>query len=514
MRAFLLGISILALAMPALLRGEASSTSTVSATEPYNSTDTDIAILQGDPEARAILEKYLPALGRSSGRGSMPRGSSLKSLQGYAGGMLSDKVLGDIDADLLKLGPKPLPPADGAPGINVNEAKVKPYVLPDPLTLNNGQPVRDAKTWWRKRRPEILSLFETQEYGRAPGRPAGEHFEVFDHGTSAFGGHATRKQLLIHISRDPAAPAIQLVEYLPAAARRPVPMLLMIGFTAPSGMFDDPGIRQGKVWDPAKKQRVPAPQGQQPGAMKMDVLPFLEAGIGVACFYYGDLDPDFNGGYSLGIRGWLDKGNDDSRAPDAWGSIAAWAWSLSRVQDYLETDHDVDARRVAINGASRLGKTVLWAAASDRRFAAVTACCSGEGGAALSKRNFGETIASLTDMAPYQFAPNYRKYAGNEGTLPMDSHMLLALIAPRPVFLQTGRYDHAADPKGEFLAAVAAGPVYRLLGKQDLGTSAWPPSAPILNDLGYYMNNIGHGMAPGDWAVYLAFLKQHLQPQQ
>ena len=395
-----------------------------------------------------------------------------------------------------------------APTINVNEARVRPYTLPDPLVLSNGKPVIDADTWWQKRRPEIYALLETQQFGRAPGRPSDQRFEMFDKGTAVFDGKAIRKQVMIYFSTDPAAPHIQLVEYIPAAAKKPVPMLLMLVFSAPSGMFNDPGIRVGTVWNPQTNKRVPAPPSPQAG--RFDVLPFLDAGIGVAAYYYGDVDPDFNDGYSSGIRGFYDKGEQVGRAPDAWGSVSAWAWSMSRVEDYFETDPAVDSKRVAINGASRLGKTVLWAAARDQRFAVVTACCSGEGGAALSHRNFGETIASLTDMAPYQFAPNYRQYASNESTLPMDSHMLLALIAPRPVFLQTGKYDHAADPKGEFEAAVAVGPVYKLLGKQGLGTTTWPPSGPILNDVGYYMNNGGHGMVPGDWDVYLAFLKKHL----
>ena len=287
-------------------------------------------------------------------------------------------------------------------------------------------------------------------------------------------------------------------------------MLLMIGFTTPSSMFDDPGIREGVVWNSQTRQKIPASQLPQAGQTKFNPLPFFDAGIGVTAFYYGDVDPDFPDGYALGIRAAYAAGNESSRAPDAWGSIAAWAWALSRGEDYLETDKAVDAKRVAIHGASRLGKTVLWAAARDTRFAAVIACCSGEGGAALSHRNFGETIASLTAMAPYQFARNYQRYANNESALPMDAHMLLALIAPRPVLLQTGKYDYAADPKGEFLAAVGAGPVYRLLGKQDLGTTAWPPGEPILGDLGYEMNSGGHGMTPGDWEIYLAFLKKHL----
>jgi hypothetical protein len=511
MRALLFATTLIVASMPAALLAQANSDSTASAPSFYTTLDTPIGTLLDDPAARAIVEKYLPELTKG-GRADMVRSSTFKAIQGYSGGKLTDKVLADMDADLATLGPH-APPAQIAgnrPTINVNEAKVRPYTLPDPLVLSSGKSVRDAKTWWRQRRPEVLSMFETQEYGQAPGRPSDQHFDVFDKATSAYGGKATRKQVMIHLSKDPAAPRIQLVEYIPATAKGPVPMFLMIGFTAASSMFDDPGILEGAVWNPQSKQRVPASQLPQMAQMKVDPLPFLDAGIGVAAFYYGDVDPDFPDGYALGIRALYAKGDETSRAPDAWGSISAWAWAMSRVQDYFETDKSVDAKRVAINGASRLGKTVLWAAARDQRFAAVIACCSGEGGASLSHRNFGETIASLTAMAPYQFARNYQHYADNEQALPMDSHMLLALIAPRPVLLQTGKYDNAGDPKGEFLAAVAAGPVYRLLGKADLGTSEWPPNEPILHDIGYEMNSGGHGMQPGDWDIYLAFLKRHL----
>jgi len=243
----------------------------------------------------------------------------------------------------------------------------------------------------------------------------------------------------------------------------------------------------------------------------------LDAGFGVATFYYGDVDPDYPSGFTNGIRAHYLKPGQTERAPDDWGSIAAWAWGMSRVEDYFETDKRIDSKRVAIHGVSRLGKTVMWAGAHDQRFAAVIASCSGEGGAALSHRNYGETIAHLTAPSryPYQFAANYAKYAGFPDTAPMDANLLVALIAPRPLLLQTGSTDQWSDPKGEFLAAVAAGPVYKLLGKDGLDIDAWPAAnQAILHDLGYYMHEGGHGMVPGDWDVYIRFLKVHLYPEQ
>jgi hypothetical protein len=507
MRALLVAVlAFLAVATPSFAgtEGPATTTASVPAPEAYSTTETPIAVLIADPAARAVLQKYMPSLIASAQNPAVAY-APIKAFQSFAGPMLSDKLLADIDRDLSKLTPQPNSLQLPIRPINIDETRAGTYTLPDPLILSDGTPVRDAKTWWKKRRPEILQLFETQQFGRAPGRPTEESFDVFDKGTAAFDGKAIRKQVIIHLSKDPAAPQIQLVEYIPAAAKKRVPMLLAIGFAANSSTFADPGIRQDMVNDPKTGKKIPAPANPMG---KMDITPFLNAGIGVASFYYGDVEPDSPEGYPYGIRAFYTHGKP--LAPDEWGAIAAWAWALSRAQDYLETDKTVDAKSVALFGASRLGKTVLWAGARDRRFAAVTACCSGEGGAALSHRNFGQTIAEILMEEPHQFAGNYHKYADKENTLPMDAHMLLSLIAPRPVFLQTGDMDYWSDPKGEFLSAVAAGPVYRLLGKQDLGTTAWPPSGPILNDIGYFMHKGGHGMVPGDWDVYVDFLKRHL----
>jgi hypothetical protein len=193
--------------------------------------------------------------------------------------------------------------------------------------------------------------------------------------------------------------------------------------------------------------------------------------------------------------------------------VSAWAWGLSRALDYLETDKGVDAKKVAVTGVSRLGKTVMWAGAHDTRFAMVIASCSGEGGAALSRRNYGETIAHLVAPGryPYQFAGNYAKSAGRASDMPVDANLLVALIAPRPLLLQTGNTDKWSDPKGEFLAAVSAEPVYRLFGRQGLGTDQMPLAGqPILHDIGYLMHAGGHGMVPSDWDVYRQFMKLHL----
>lgn len=410
----------------------------------------------------------------------------------------------------------PPPPAvvAGIP-VNYDQAKVGTYTLPDALKLNNGKPVRNAKTWYARRRPQIEEIFETQQYGRDPGRPADESFDVTDKGTPALDGKAIRKQVTISFSKDESWPKIHLLIYLPANAKKPVPMFFTISFVAPQDAVDDTGITPVMVWNPKTNTKMEPPSGRSFGRINVNAL--LDAGFGVATFYYGDVDPDYAAGFSNGIRARYLKPGQTVRAPDDWGSIAAWAWGMSRVEDYFETDQDIDAKRVAIHGVSRLGKTVMWAGAHDQRFAAVIASCSGEGGAALSHRDYGETIAHLTAPTryPYQFAANYAKYAGFPDTAPMDANMLIALIAPRPLLLQTGNTDYWSDPKGEFLAEVAAGPVYKLLGKDPLDTDVWPAAGqPVFHDLAYYMHDGGHGMVPSDWDIYVEFLKMHLHPGQ
>lgn len=428
--------------------------------------------------------------------------------------MKASLLLASLSVLAFAQNPPATPPRTEVAGIHVNydESRVGSYTLPDPLVLADGKPVRDAGTWTGKRRPELVRLFEENEYGRAPERPAGMTFDVFDKGTPAFDGRATRRQVTIYFSSDKAGPKLDLLLYLPAKAAKSVPVLLQISFSANSNAVDDPGVKPGEVWGRDKK-KAPAPKV---GLGRLDVPRLVGQGMGVATFYYGDVDPDFLGGVPNGVRALYLKPGQTEPAPDEWGAIAAWAWGMSRAMDYLETDKAVDAKRVAIYGVSRLGKTVMWAGAHDTRFAMVIASCSGEGGAALSRRDYGETIAHLVAPTryPYQFCANYAKYAEHVDRLPVDAHMLVALMAPRPVLLQTGSTDNWSDPKGEFLAALAAGPVYRLFGKQGLDTDEWPPAGvAILHDIGYYMHNGGHGTMPADWDVFLKFIGMHFHPQ-
>ncbi len=404
------------------------------------------------------------------------------------------------------------PPATIVAGIpvNYNEDSVGSYTLPDPLVLLNGKKVTDGKTWLQVRRPEIVKLYEDNQFGKAPVRPAGLSFNVFDAGTPAFGGKALRKQVRIYFTKDTSDHKMDLLIYLPAKAAKPTPLLLNVSFSANMNAANDTGIRPGMVWSKEGK-KVPATKS---AFGQLDVEKFMDAGFGIATVCYTDIEPDFKNGIQYGIRSLYLKPGATQVAANEWGAIASWAWGLSRAMDYFETDKDIDKKRIAVTGASRLGKTALWTGASDTRFAMVIASISGEGGAAISRRNYGEAVAHITDTSRYfyQFTPNYHTYSNRLNELPVDGHMLISLIAPRPLLLQTGDTDVWSDPKGEFVAAVAAEPVYRLFGKQGPGTTEMPKAgdSSLLNQLGYYMHTGGHTVLPTDWDIFITFMKKYL----
>jgi hypothetical protein len=239
----------------------------------------------------------------------------------------------------------------------------------------------------------------------------------------------------------------------------------------------------------------------------------LKQGYGVATFYYGDVEPDHIDGWRDGIRGYaLKLAGRTERASDEWGALGAWAWGLSRALDYLETNPAVDARRVVVFGHSRLGKTALWAGAQDQRFALVISNNSGEGGASLARRNFGENIAYSIAHASWRYCDRFRDYIDRANDLPFDQHMLLALIAPRPIYICSATEDGLADPKGEFLSAAHVEPVYRLFGLRGVNTSEWPaPDKPVGHSVGYHLRTGPHAITEYDWKQFLDFANRHLK---
>lgn len=396
--------------------------------------------------------------------------------------------------------------------VNYDEEKVGNYTLPDLLTTADGKRVTDAKTWTKKRRPEILKLVEETQFGKMPPAPKAMRFDVFDKGTEVFSGKAIRRQVTIYFDKNDTEHKMTLLIYLPAKLKTKVPLLLNISFAAPNQTVDDAGVRIGEIWNREGK-KVKADQKTPFG--KMNVEQFVDAGFGFATVYYGDIEPDFKDGIKFGIRGKYLKNGQSQPANDEWGAISAWAWGLSRAMDYFEKDKQIDAKRIAVQGASRLGKTVLWTGISDERFKMVIASISGEGGAAMARRNYGETVAHITDPTRYfyQFAPNYHSYSKRVNKLPFDAHFLVALVAPRPLLLQTGNTDYWSDPKGEFLAAVEATKVYKLFGETGIETTEMPPpndTSFLFNKLGYFMHDGGHTVLPEDWKHFIEYMKKFL----
>ncbi|MBI4893606.1 MAG: acetylxylan esterase [Acidobacteria bacterium] len=406
--------------------------------------------------------------------------------------------------------------AQTVPEANYDESKVGSYTLPDPLTLASGKPVADAADWNRLRRPEILRLFEDQVFGRTVA-PAGKPlFEVTEAAGKALDGKATRRQVTIWLTGRKPGPKLDLILYLPASAASPVPVFVGLGFRPNASVSSDPAVPLASDWtrDPNDKTsyvKAPSPESVRgSAAARWQLDKIIAAGFGLAHANYQDIEPDFAGALKDSVRQAYLRPGQTQPAANEWGAIGAWSWGLSRIVDYLATDKSVDSSKLALIGHSRLGKTALWAGAQDTRFAIVISNDSGEGGAALARRNYGETLFRINTAFPHWFCANYKAYNQAVDKLPVDAHMLIALIAPRPVYVASAEEDKWADPRGEFLSAVSAGRVYSLLGKKGLGTDQMPPiHQPIMNTIGYHIRAGKHDVTAYDWDQYIKFARMH-----
>ena len=408
--------------------------------------------------------------------------------------------------------------ADTHSEANYDEAKVGPITLPPLLVDADGSKITSAEQWTTKRRPEILELFREHVYGHTPAMPGDVKMEVTATKADALGGLATRKFVHISLSQHPQWPGMDVMLYIPNGLAKPAPVFCGLSFGGNHAVSKESDIPLSTRWMREAKDKgivdhhaTEATRGTESSRWALGMI--LKKGYAVATAYYGDIEPDFAEGWKTGLRAALspDGANTQWKAND-WGAIGAWSWGLSRMLDYCETDKAIDAKHAAVIGHSRLGKTSLWAGAQDERFGFVISNCSGEGGAALSRRNFGETTKVITKSFPHWFCANYTKYADDANANPVDQHMLIALMAPRAVYIASAEKDTWADPKGEFLSGKATGIVYSLFGKTGLGVDEWPAiNHPVGDWVGYHIRTGIHDVTDYDWEQYLKFADRHFR---
>ncbi|MHA1669094.1 MAG: glucuronyl esterase domain-containing protein [Promethearchaeota archaeon] len=403
------------------------------------------------------------------------------------------------------------------PRIIINETKVPKYELPNPLICLDGTKVSDMKIWFNKRRSEILNLFNENVYGKMPGRTDKFAFEIKSIKKNALAGKATLKEITISLENNKKIIRLNVLIFLPNNQKKPYPTLLGLNFYGNHTINQDPDITLPDEWVPnnneygiTQNKAIESSRGIRASKWLAELI--IKRGYALATLYNGDIDPDFDDDFKNGVHPLFYKEGQLRPKENEWGAIGAWAWGLSRVMDYFERDSDIDHKRVIVLGHSRLGKTALWAGANDQRFAIVVSNNSGCGGAALFRRKFGETIYNLNKYYPHWFCKNFKIYDERESELPIDQHMLISLIAPRPVYIASAQKDFWSDPKGEFLGAKYADPVYKLLGTNGLNITKIPKlNQPVLSTIGYHIRSGDHDLTKYDLDRYIDFANMHFK---
>lgn len=398
-----------------------------------------------------------------------------------------------------------------------DESAVPKYQLPALLEDSLGRRVESEADWVDGRREEVLGLFEEHVYGKTPARRLSVTSKVIESAPNALNGLATRRQVALEFAN--GALRVDLLIYIPNASRNdgPVPAFMGLNFYGNQTVCDDPKIAINPRW--MRGNAAIGIEGHRATertrgvySSRWQVERLLKRGYALVTLYCGDIDPDnYRHDYSDGVHPLFYESEQTEPEDHEWGSIGAWAWGLSRAMDYVESVSEIDASRVAVLGHSRLGKTALWAGAQDERFALVISNNSGCGGAALYRRLYGERIHHMVGPVGYWFCKRHATYQKRESALPVDQHMLLALIAPRPLYVASATEDRWADPRGEFLAAVGASPVYELFGWEALGAAEFPePDSPIHTRIGYHLREGEHDVTAYDWERYLDFADSQL----
>ena len=375
--------------------------------------------------------------------------------------------------------------------------------IPALLTSKEGKIITSVKQWEKIRRPEIQSMIEFEMYGKVPGELKIAEVLILDQDDQAIHGKAIRKQVRLTFRGNQKELSVEMLMYLPKE-KKSYPTFLGYNFGGNHTIYNDTAIHIAKEWNGAAR-----PRGVE--TINWEVERLINAGCGVATMYYWDVAPDRED-FSMGIYPLLYKQGQTKPASDEWGSLAAWAWGLSRALDYLKTDKQVDGNKVIVLGHSRLGKASLWAGALDQRFAAVISNNSGCGGASIYRKKEGETLLKMNNRFPRWTAANFKKYTDHEELLPFDQHMVLAMVAPRPLYVASASEDAWADPKNEYKSALYATEVYKLYGLKGIESPVFPAlNTPVGETVSYHIRNGKHDILAYDWDQYIAFAKKFVK---